>query len=154
MFRYILPVGLLFASPLFAGEEVKLCPLTSDQNSCSRVLACVGDQGRWFHGRAFGRGSGTVTGRMNDGTACEGSWTQRGFMGFGQATVSCEDGSEVGVLYTYQDEWTGTVTGRGQTADGEAVQVWSGQNVLEYFDNQTGVVPGTLPCDSGVLYIS
>lgn len=91
---------------------------------------------------------------MNDGTSCEGSWTERGFFGFGQGHVECEDGTKVDLLYTYQDRWTGTVTGRGMTNDGQQVQVWSGENILAYFDRQSGVKPGTLPCDSGVLYIS
>lgn len=131
-----------------------LCPLTHDQSSCSRVLACVGDQGHWFHGRAFGRGHGKVTGRMNDGATCHGEWKQKGFLGFGQASVDCTDGTKVQVLYTYQDHWTGTATGRGQTNKGDLVEVRSGQNVLEYLDQKTGLKRRALPCESGLLYIS
>lgn len=91
---------------------------------------------------------------MNDGAVCKGKWTAQGFLGFGQASVDCDDGTKVQVLYTYQDHWTGTATGRGQTDKGAMVEIWSGQNVLEYLDRKTGAKRHALPCESGLLYIS
>ena len=150
MFRRALPAALVLAQPVFAQD---LCPMTGDSGNCVRILACVGDQGRWFQGRAFGRGQGAVAGVMSDGATCVGTWTSRNWMGAGQADVACDDGMEVTVLYTYQDEYTGTARGGGQANSGEWVQVWSGLNLLDYLHAQTGQVL-TLPCDFGNIPMS
>lgn len=151
MNRLWVPVLLALSGPVTADEG--LCPLTDGQASCSRVLACVGDQGRWFHGRAFGRGAGRVAGVMSDGVQCEGHWVSRNWAGLGQADVTCSDGAQISVIYTYQDAYSGTATGRGQSSTGEAVQIWSGENVLGYLDALTGRMR-VLPCAAGDLLIS
>ncbi|MDO5633138.1 MAG: hypothetical protein Q4G22_15085 [Paracoccus sp. (in: a-proteobacteria)] len=152
MILRFLPAALLASAA--SGSEPQLCPLRDDDASCTRVLACVGDQGRWFHGRSLGRGAGDVVGVMSDGVACTGRWTERGVMGFGQADVTCDDGTRVEVIFTYQDRYSGTATGRGLTEDGLAVQVWSGQNVLGYLHQTTGAPTGTLPCAGAPMLLS
>ncbi len=152
MFRHLLPAFALLALPAHA-DDTSLCPLTADQDNCVRILACIGDHGRWFHGRAFGRGSGDLIGEMSDGVTCTGDWTSRNPMGLGQADVACDDGTTGTVLYTYQDHWTGTTTGLGSLSNGSRIEAWSGLNVLDYLDSQTGRAR-TLPCAAGDLLIS
>jgi len=110
--------------------------MTDDQASCSRVVACIGVEGTWFNGRAFGRGAGALDGQLSTGAHCTGSWVQQNLIGLGQADVECDDGMSTTVLYTYQDRYTGTAIGHGRTNLGELVEVWSGQNVLAYFQNE------------------
>ncbi|WP_305249204.1 hypothetical protein [Pseudotabrizicola sp.] len=99
MFLRLLPPLLVAATPVFA--EVDLCPMTDDGANCVRILACIGEQGRWFHGRAFGRGEGTLAGVVNDGATCAGDWTSRNAFGTGQANVVCDDGMSATVIYFY-----------------------------------------------------
>lgn len=120
--------------------------MTDDQGNCVRILACVGSEGRWFNGRSFGRGKGSLAGLINSGEVCTGTWTSRNRLGLGEANVSCDGGMEVTVLYTYQDEYTGTAIGRGITNDGQFVQAWSGLHVLKYLRDLNGSAIATLPC--------
>lgn len=129
-----------------AVAEGTLCPIADDQENCVRILACLGDEGRWFHGRAFGRGEGTLAGTTDDGVACTGTWTSRNVVGLGQADVTCDDGASIRVIYYYQDEWTGTATGRGLSSTGEAVQSWSGEHVLDYFRDGSPTGEARLRC--------
>lgn len=106
MFRQSLPLTLaLFATSATAQDATgaTLCPLTDDNSNCTRVLACIGDQGRWFHGRSFGRGAGWLSGVTDDGATCTGTWVQQNAFGLGQADVTCSDGMTVTVYYYYQD---------------------------------------------------
>jgi hypothetical protein len=150
--RALLPVVFLCAPAM--AEEPSLCPMTDDQANCVRVLACIGDQGRWFHGRAFGRGEGTLAGVVNDGVVCQGTWTSRNAMGLGQADVVCEDGAKIGVLYFYQDEYTGTALGRGESDRGDLVQSWSGEHVLDYFRDGNPTADAVLKCGTHAIAIS
>ncbi|MEJ6397414.1 hypothetical protein [Yoonia sp. 208BN28-4] len=153
MFRPCLLVAIFAASAANAQSQTS-CAMTLDQSSCNRVVACVGDQGRWFNGRAFGRGSGTFAGVMNDGVTCSGTWKSRNILGMGQADVICDDGMEGRVFYTYQDEQTGTAVGSGITRDGQAIDIWSGNNVLAYLRAQTGEPVAALPCITGAIPLS
>lgn len=153
----VFPCGLIGAFCLFLPAAVTasaLCPMTGDQQNCVRVLACIGDKGRWFHGRALGRGSGTLAGVTDDGVSCAGTWTARNVMGLGQADVACDDGMTVRVIYFYQDEWTGTAIGRGISATGEVVKSWSGTHVLDYFRNGAPVGEARLRCGEQDIPIS
>lgn len=127
------------------------CPMTSDRQNCVRVLACIGDEGVWFNGRAFGRGEGTFSGTTSDGQQCAGTWVSRNFFGLGQADVTCENGQTGRVLYTYQDEHTGTAVGQGSMHSGEKIKIWSGTNVLEYLRGDTGERIAYLPCSGGPI---
>jgi hypothetical protein len=150
--RALLPIVFLGSAAL--AQDADLCPMTDDQANCVRVLACIGDQGRWFHGRAFGRGEGTLAGVVNDGVLCQGTWTSRNPMGLGQADVVCDDGATIGVLYFYQDEYTGTALGRGETDRGDLVQSWSGEHVLEYFRDGNPTADAVLKCGTHEIPIS
>lgn len=150
--RALLP-AVFIGLPAMA-QDTALCPMTDDQSSCSRVLACIGDQGRWFHGRAFGRGEGTLAGVVNDGVTCQGTWTSRNAMGLGQADVVCDDGASIRVIYFYQDEYTGTAIGRGSSDKGDLVQSWSGEHVLEYFRNGEPTAEAVLKCGTHEIPIS
>ncbi len=163
MFRPMLPVAIalcLWASgtPLGAQpahvEHGDVCLLTDDSDNCNRVLACVGDQGRWFNGRAYGRGDGTFAGHVNDGVTCNGTWMSRNWMGMGQADVTCSDGMTGRIYYTYQDPYTGTAIGRGLTAEGTVLQMWSGLNVLAYLRGDSGALVAALPCPNGDIPMS
>lgn len=120
-------------SPAANAAGAELCPLTDDSDSCSRILACFGTEGRWFQGRAFGRGQGHLSGVIDDGVTCAGTWVSRNAFGLGQADVTCSDGVSVTVYYFYQDAYTGTALGKGMASNGEVVQSWSGNHVLSYF---------------------
>lgn len=121
------------------------CETTDDQGNCVRILACIGREGRWFQGRSFGRGAGTLAGTISDGAACNGEWVESNRMGVGQADVSCDDGMAVRVFFTYQERFTGTTIGRGLSNRGEMVKAWSGLHVLDYLEEETGK-PNALPC--------
>ena len=74
---------VLFPQNLSAQSETA-CPMTGDDSNCVRVVACIGDQGVWFNGRAFGRGEGTFSGTTSTGLMCGGTWMSRNAFGLGQ----------------------------------------------------------------------
>ncbi len=144
----------LSAGPALAQDE-SLCPMTDDQNNCVRILACIGTDGDWFHGRAFGRGAGHLVGKISDGRRCTGSWVSHNALGLGQADVRCDGGMSVTVLYTYQDEYTGTAIGRGISSEGEMIKAWSGLHVLDYLRNPDDATAQiNLPCGAVQIPIS
>lgn len=145
MWRWIGIGTLALGGSAFAQSKPTTCPLTHEQTNCVRVLACYGTQGMWFHGRSFGRGEGTLAGLRSDGAACAGTWTARNAFGLGQADVACDDGDTVTVIYTYQEEYTGTAIGYGRSASGQMVQAWSGLHVLDHL-RDSGMPDGTLLC--------
>ena len=132
----LFPTTMLFALLVFpqnlSAQSATHCPMTADDANCVRVVACIGDEGVWFNGRAFGRGEGKFSGATSDGLMCNGTWMSRNVFGLGQADVLCEDGRQGRVFYTYQDEYTGTAVGQGAMHSGEKIKIWSGTNVLEY----------------------
>lgn len=148
---FVLP---FLVCPAFAQEDQGLCEMTDDQANCNRIIACIGTEGRWFHGRAFGRGEGTLSGVISDGVACKGDWVSRNRFGFGQADVSCSDGMTVTVIYYYQDEYTGTALGKGLSSTGEAVESWSGGHVLSYFRKDGPTDDASLRCGSHDILLS
>ncbi|PRY78068.1 hypothetical protein CLV80_10430 [Yoonia maritima] len=78
----------------------------------------------------------------------------RNAFGLGQADVTCEDGMQGKVFYTYQDPYTGTAVGQGVTSDGRSIRIWSGNNVLAFLRGDTGHRVAMLPCDSGAIPMS
>ncbi len=153
MFRVLLPVAILCASTVNAQSNTS-CSMTDDAENCNRVVACVGSDGLWFNGRAFGRGEGTFAGKLSDGTLCDGTWMSRNLLGLGQADVTCEDGRSGRVFYTYQDSYTGTAIGNGLMNTGESIKIWSGNNVLAYLRGDTGERIAMLPCNGAAIPIS
>ena len=118
----LFPATMLFTLLVFpqnlSAQSATHCPMTADDANCVRVVACIGDEGVWFNGRAFGRGEGTFSGTTSTGLMCEGTWMSRNAFGLGQADVMCEYGRKGRVFYTYQDEYTGTAVGQGAMHSG------------------------------------
>lgn len=152
MFLRLLPAFAFFALTLPAlSDTADQCELTDDQSDCVRILACIGDQGRWFNGRAFGRGAGSLAGEVNDGVTCTGNWVSANAAGYGQADVACDDGMTVTVLYFYQDSYTGTAIGRGLSNRDDQIEAWSGKNVLDYFRDGSPDAKAIMKCgDYGI----
>ena len=152
MFRRALPVFALLCSTFPAAAQDQMpCEVTPDTTSCSRVFACMGQSGRWFEGRAIGRGEGKLDGKTSDDAACTGSWTNANSLGVPQADFACDDGSKGSVFYYHQDEYTGTAIGRGLTEDGQAVEAWSGENVAEYFRRGSPTSEALMHCGDSAI---
>ena len=84
---------VLFPQNLSAQSETAYL-MTGDDSNCVRVVACIGDQGVWFNGRAFGRGEGTFSGTTSTGLMCGGTWMSRNAFGLGQGDITCENGQK------------------------------------------------------------
>lgn len=153
MFLRLLPALVFLASPSLAKTSLP-GEVTPDQTSCSRIFACIGDQGRWFQGRAFGRGEGVLDGSTDDGVACRGTWTNSNALGVGQANMACDENMTADVYYSLQDGETGTGIGRGMTRNGEAVQSWTGTPVLEFLKRHSASAQAMLPCGASDIPIS
>ena len=123
------------------------------ESNCTQVLACVGDDGLWFRGRAFGWDTGNVSGQVSDGTKCDGTWTSGGLFGTGFSSLECTDQTSVTVIYHQQDSKTGTVIGTGRFSDGRNVAVWTGRHVLTFLTNEKNGLP-MLPCGGDPIPIS
>lgn len=151
MFRRALPVIICLSNAATADTTCKNVPYS--QENCVRVLACIGDQGLYFDGQARGWDTGPVTGAISNGVGCAGRWSANGLGGAGVGEIVCEDGLEIGVIYYTQDNETGTVIGKGSDSIGQPVEIWSGQNVLEFL-TPDGAVSPELPCQSGPIPMS
>lgn len=122
-----------------------------EAESCSRFLACVGEDGLWLDGQARGWNTGTLAGTMSDGTTCTGSWWVAGDRPPG-AVFECSDGTAGRVRYVAQDSITGTGIAAGATGDGRAVRAWTGENVLAFLREEAGGPEALLPCvPEGIL---
>ncbi|MEJ6403767.1 hypothetical protein [Yoonia sp. 2307UL14-13] len=152
MIRLILP-AIILASNATAQDRGLCRNVPYSEENCVRVLACIGDRGVFFDGNARGWDTGTVAGQMSDGTRCTGTWTAGGPLGTGIAQMSYSDGAVVDVVYYSQDSITGTVIGEGKDNLGRRIQVWSGENVLQFLTGDGAYGPA-LPCIKGDIPIS
>jgi hypothetical protein len=152
--RCLLPAAVLVFPFVAMAQGEAACDLTDDQTSCSRVLACFGDAGRWFEGRAFGRDTGTVAGVVNDGVSCFGTWATENGQGQGEARLTCDDGMEVTLLAVYQDYYSGTAIWTGRSADGIPVRAWSGLHVIDFLRRESDTPQAVLPCGTQEIPIS
>jgi hypothetical protein len=152
--RHLLPAAVLVFPFAAMAQGEAACDLTDDQTSCSRVLACFGEAGRWFEGRAFGRETGTVAGVVNDGVSCFGTWATENGQGQGEARVTCDDGMNVTLLAVYQDYYSGTAIWTGISADSVQVRAWSGLHVIDFLRSQSGSSEALLPCGGQEIPIS
>ncbi|RYH03970.1 hypothetical protein EU805_00945 [Salipiger sp. IMCC34102] len=144
MFRRLLPVAFgVCAGPIAAQDACENIPY--DTANCVRTLACVGDDGLYFDGKARGWDRGTVAGRLSDGIACDGTWDSSRGDGIGTARLACTDGTELGVTYRTIDNETGTVIGDGADSTGRDIRAWSGAQVLRFLTPEGGV-SAELPC--------
>lgn len=135
-------------------SEPSPCANTRDEDNCAQILACVGDDGLWFRGRALGWNEGILAGRLSDGTACEGEWGRDGWFGRSVgASLSCADGRTGTFRYTAQDPLTGTGIAEGRMSDGREVTAWTGKNVLDYLTPE-GERHALLPCGPTAIPIS
>ena len=142
------------AAPDEAPAAAAPCENTMRSDNCSRILACIGEDGLWLDGRANGWERGTLSGRMSDGTTCAGTWGQGGWFGRSlDAELRCDDGRTGAVRYTAQDPETGTGIGRGAMSDGAEVRAWTGRNVLRFLTPE-GERRAVLPCEGGAVPIS
>jgi len=152
MIRYILP-ALLAATPAFS-QDLGVCHnIPYSTGNCVRVLACVGDQGLWLDGKARGWDQGTVTALRNDNVVCQGTWDSNGPLGTGRSQIACQDGTSANVIYYNQDNLTGTVSGQGLDSKDRRIQVWTGENVLQFL-TAPGAYGPALPCVAGDIPIS
>lgn len=152
-FCLVLSGGLTAALGPVAAQTAD-CPTKEGRDSCTRILACFGDEGVWFDGRSYGRGEGTLAGQTNEGTVCTGTWVSENAFGLGQADATCDDGFAVRVFFHYQEPYTGTTLGRGIGNDGRVVRSWSGLHVLDYLDDADGLGGAVLPCGEAPIPIS
>ncbi len=84
---------------------------------------------------------------------CAGTWTADGPFGAGMGRMQCSNDTDIGVIYHTQDNETGTVIGNGRDNAGQGLQVWSGENVLEFL-TPDGAVSARLPCPDGAIPMS
>jgi hypothetical protein len=136
-----------------APEALPAC--TEDRfgpQNCVRFFACVGEEGLWLDGQAWGWNTGKILAVRNDGVACAGQWTADGPLGFGLAEASCQDGTTIEAVYTTRDEETGTVIGTGRDSAGRNIRAWSGLYVLDFLRGGDGVPE--LPCGPTSIPIS
>lgn len=154
MFRRLLPVFAMLCATAAAAEDKLPCDVTPDETSCSRNFACIGDKGRWYEGRAIGRGTGILDGRLSDGAKCSGTWTNSNAMGAGQADFACDDGTTGTVFYYLQDGVTGTAIGKGATNKGDHIDAWSGEHVLEFLRKGTTSAEAALKCGEVSIPVS
>lgn len=134
MIRFPLPALLLFALPAAAQD----CVVTGGPDSCAPILACVGEDGRWFHGAAIGWETGTIRGAMDDGPTCEGDWSFEPGTASGEASLSCTDGTDIEMTFESLDGETGTSVARGETGDGAPVIAFTGPRVRDYMMAEMG----------------
>lgn len=123
------------------------CLSTGGDDSCVRNVGCIGDDGRWFSGRALGWNAGEAFGRTSEGVLCRGRWAIQSD-GRARASLTCEDGVTAETMSVYQDTETGTTIGEGVTSEGDRLRFWSGKHVLDFLTVDGRPV---LPCgDDGI----
>lgn len=151
MIRRAGPVALsTLATVLLAqtgvADDFPKCDTKKDEPvTCARVLACVGQDGLWFDGAAFGWNKGEVFGALSNGVPCVGNWDSEGPFGTGHSEMTCSDGTEAHILYFRVDSATGTTLGHGLDNRGRTLRVWTGTSVLNFLtDSETG--RPMLPC--------
>ena len=141
-------VTSLLATPSLAGPKVDPnCDQTYEgRATCAPLIACMGETGIYFTGRAIGWNSGTFAGETNAGFACFGEWTFKGLLGLGEAVIECDNGLTGVIYFTAQDAETGTAIGIGRLSNDTKVQMWSGHNIRQFLKNESGEVEPRLMC--------
>lgn len=144
--RLFYPALIAAATVIFANvarAEMSLDPTCifdeGSQGSCTHVVACIGGD-TVFVGGSTGWDAGTLAGELSSGAACTGSWDNA----TGRAQFSCDNEEAGEVIYTTIDDATGTGIGSGVTVSGRAIEAWSGRNIADFIERETGRV--TLQC--------
>ncbi|WP_299643752.1 hypothetical protein [uncultured Ruegeria sp.] len=140
----------LVASTALAGLKLpaNCAPNRGNLSNCVPILACLGDSGIFFTGRAIGWGKGTHAGQTSANFGCHGQWRAQGSFGFGEATLECDNGLTGKAFFTYQHPETGTASGIGRLSTGEIFHVWSGNNVDQFLINKYGEVDAGALCQN------
>ncbi|WP_406646321.1 hypothetical protein QEZ52_19490 [Aliisedimentitalea scapharcae] len=146
----------LMASPALSAPKVDLdCDQTFDgAELCSPLVACLGQTGIYFTGRAMGWNSGVFAGDTNAGFTCFGQWRLNGFLGLGEATIECDNALTGIVYFTSHDPETGTASGLGRLSNGETIHMWSGHNIRQFLRNESEEVNPRLLCNDVEVPIS
>ncbi|EBA17558.1 hypothetical protein RSK20926_07467 [Roseobacter sp. SK209-2-6] len=116
----------LFAVPSWAEEPCQL-----RNNYCVPIVACTKDGADFFVGRAYGKDGGPVQAQSKNGRKCEGRWW-RTLIGTGKAELTCSDGLEAKISYSYFHKGSGTVLGKARLSDGARMSFWAGHRILPY----------------------
>lgn len=140
------PTAVAAATVIFAQTamaEMSLDPACAfkegSQASCTHAVACIGGD-TLFVGGTVGWDAGLLTGNLSTGAACTGTWDNATNV----ANFTCDDGQTGIVQYTRVDDPTGTAIGAGETIAGRSIEAWSGRNIREFVERETGRV--TLQC--------
>lgn len=141
-------VGAALAPKALAADTLsETClPRIGSQENCVPIVGCLGDEGDHFVGRAIGWDNGTFEGLSRSMLTCFGEWTTSNALGLGQANIYCDEGLKGVAYFAYQDVVTGTATGQGVLSDGSRLRMWSGHNIQQFIQNQTGDVDARLMC--------
>lgn len=131
----------IFASAAMA--EMSLDPACvfeeGSQSSCTHAVACIGGD-TLFVGGTIGWDAGILTGGLSTGADCTGIWDNA----INAVNFTCDDGQTGIVRYTRVDDPTGTAIGVGETLAGRPIEAWSGRNIRDFIERETGRV--TLQC--------
>ena len=141
-----LALSYMFAAAAAPVPDENCVDIPDSRDSCSPLLACFGNSGEYFAGRALGRDKGTLAGVTNFGAICTGSWVSRNFIGTGEANFECDNGHWGKVIFHYRDDESGTVKGFGLTNHGVSIRAWSGHYIQDFLDEQSGQVNNKLMC--------
>lgn len=66
----------------------------------------------------------------------------------------CDDDMTAVVYYTLQDGYTGTGIGEGSSSTGQAIQSWTGEHVVEFFQRQSPSSTAMMQCGDHDIPIS
>jgi hypothetical protein len=135
-----------FATAATPVPDENCIDIPDSRDSCSPLLACFGNSGEYFAGRALGRDEGTLAGVTNFGAISTGTWVSRNFIGTGEANFECDNGHWGKVIFHYRDGVSGTVKGFGFTNHGVSIRAWSGHYIQDFLDGQSGQVDNKLMC--------
>ncbi len=152
MISRMLPVIICLAGQTQADDKTDC--LAGQGEACEQILACIGDDGRWFRGEAIGRGPvNDVLGTLDNGIICSGQRMRFNKILSGSVKLTCEDGTQTTVEYEipFLETDFDYGTGRAQTKNGRAVQLWVGQDLVTSLRRESGGIVSLLPCPGGAI---
>lgn len=134
-------LACVFGAPASAQMRLdETClPDPGNQTHCTHAVACIGGD-TLFVGGSTGWDSGTLAGELYSGETCTGTWDNA----TGMARIDCGGGLKGSVQYSVFDGETGTAIGQGEMLDGRPIEAWTGTNIRDYVEAETGRV--TLQC--------
>ena len=143
----LLALSYTFAAASTPVPDENCVDIPDSRDSCSPLLACFGNSGEYFAGRALGRDDGDP-GRRNQ-FWCR-SARAHGSLAIlserAEANFECDNGHSGKVIFHYRDDVSGTVEGFGFTNHGVSVRAWSGHYIQDFLDEKSGPVDTSLMC--------